>query len=140
AVADVTKQWERGETIVRSGDRIDAVGWEAIQWFKLNEGGLDVARLIGFVVLSILVIAILLTWTWRFRREFWHRNNVLLLISLVLLVAVFALKVTAGRAVLPYARPLSAVPMIVTVLLDAGVAMVLTALLAILAAAVNGAG
>ena len=139
-VADVSKQWERGETIVRSGDRIDAVAWEAIQWFKLNEGGLDVARLIGFVVLSILVIAVLLTWTWRFRREFWHRNNVLLLISLLLLVAVFALKVTAGRDILPYALPLAAVPMIVTVLLDAGVAMVLTALLAILASAVNGAG
>ena len=52
----------------------------------------------------------------------------------------FALKVTSGRDILPYALPLAAVPMIVTVLLDAGVAMVMTALLAILAAAVNGAG
>src|SRR3954447_2572886 len=139
-VPTMSKSWDKGETIDRTGDRIDRVAWEAIQWFKLNEGGIDVARLIGFVVLSVLVIAVLLTWTWRFRREFWHRNNVLLLLSLLLLVAVFALKVTAGRTWLPYALPLAAVPMLVAVLLDAGVAMVMTALLAILAAAVNGAG
>ena len=95
---------------------------------------------VGFVVLSVLVIGLLLTWTWRFRREFWHRNNVLLLLSLLLLFAVFALKLTAGRAWLPYALPLAAVGMLVTVLLDAGVAMVMTALIAVLAAAVNGTG
>ncbi len=139
-VPDTTKEWERGETIVRSGDRVDEVAWEAIEFFNLNEGGLDVARLLGFVVLSILVIALLLTWTWRFRREFWHRNNVLLLLSLLLLLSVFALKLTAGRAWLPYALPLAAVGMLVTVLLDSSAAMVLTALIAILASAVNGAG
>ncbi|MFL5687857.1 MAG: HDIG domain-containing metalloprotein, partial [Chloroflexota bacterium] len=140
SVADVPKSWDKGETIVRAGDRIDPVAWEAIQYFKLNEGGIDIARLIGFVVLSVLMIAVLLTWTWRFRREFWHRNNVLLLLSVLLLVAVFALTVTAGRTWLPYALPLAAVPMLVAVLLDAGVAMVMTALLALLAAAVNGSG
>ncbi len=139
-VEDVVKSWERGETIVRSGDRVDEVAWEAIEYFGQKTGGLDVARLVGFVVLSVLVIALLLTWIWRFRREFWHRNNVLLLLSLLLLVAVFALKLTAGRLWLPYALPLAAVGMLVTVLLDAGVAMMLTALIAILAAAVNGAG
>ena len=91
-------------------------------------------------MLSVLVIGLLLTWTWRFRREFWHRNNVLLLLSLLLLFSVFALKLTAERAWVPYALPLAAVGMLVTVLLDAGVAMVMTALIAILAAAVNGAG
>ena len=139
-VQPVVKSWERGETIVRVGDRVDDVAFEAIDYFGLNQGGLDVARLVGFVVLSILVIGLLLTWTWRFRREFWHRNNVLLLLSLLLLFAVFALKLTAGRPWLPYALPLAAIGMLVTVLLDAGVAMVMTALIAVLAAAVNGTG
>jgi putative nucleotidyltransferase with HDIG domain len=139
-IAAVVKSWQRGEIIVRSGDRVDEVAWEAVEYYNLNLGGLDVARLIGFVLLSILTIALLLTWTWRFRREFWHRNNVMLLLSLLLLFAVFALTLTAGRAWLPYALPLAAVGMLVTVLLDAGAAMVLTALIAILAAAVNGAG
>ena len=140
AVPDTIKSWQKGETVVRSGDLVDEVALEAIGYFGLNEGGLDIARLVGFVVLSMLVIGLLLTWTWRFRREFWHRNNVLLLLSLLLLVAVFALKLTADRAWLPYALPLAAIGMLVTVLLDGGAAMVLTALIAIIAAAVNGGG
>ena len=140
AVPDVVKAWDKTETIVANGSRIDDVAFEAITYFGLNQGGVDVARLVGFVVLSILVIALLLLWTWRFRREFWHRNNVLLLLSLLLLITVFALKLTAGRAWLPYAMPIAAVGMLVTVLLDGGVAMVLTGLLAVLAAAVNGGG
>ncbi len=140
AVADVVKSWDKGETIVANGNRIDDVAFEAITAFGLNKGGVDVARLVGFVVLSVLVIALMLLWTWRFRREFWHRNNVLLLLSLLLLITVFALKLTAGRAWLPYAMPVAAVGMLVTVLLDGGAAMVLVALLAVLAAAVNGGG
>ena len=140
AVQPQNRSWERGDIIVRAGDRVTAETAEAIDYFGLNKGGLDVARLLGFVVLSILVIGLLLTWMWRFRREFWHRNNVLLLLSLLLLVAVLALKLTAGRLWVPYALPLAAIGMLVTVLLDAGAAMVLTALIALLAAAVNGAG
>jgi putative nucleotidyltransferase with HDIG domain len=135
-----TQSWQQGQTIVAVGAVIDAAEFEAITYFGLNQGGLDVARLLGFFVLSVLTIALLLLWTWRFRREFWHRNNVLLLLSLILLVAVLALKLTAGRYWLPYAMPLAAAGMLVTVLLDGGAAMVLTSLLAILAAAVNGGG
>ena len=140
AVPDKVKSWEKGETIVRRGDRVDEVAMEAVVFFGLGKGGLDPVRFVGFVVLFILVIGLLLTWTWRFRREFWHRNNVLLLISLLLLVAVFALKLTADRAWLPYALPLAAIGMLLTVLLDGGVALLVTALIAILAAAVNGGG
>ncbi|MFN8630667.1 MAG: HDIG domain-containing protein [Chloroflexota bacterium] len=139
-VQPVQATWQQGETIVANGVRIDDAAFEAIEYFGLNQGGVDVARLLGFFVLSVLTIALLLLWTWRFRREFWHRNNVLLLLSVILLVAVLALKLTAGRYWLPYALPLGAVAMLVTVLLDGGAALVLTSLLAILAAAVNGGG
>ncbi len=140
AVLPQSTSWERLEIIVRANERVTPEAFEAITYFGLNKGGLDVARLLGFVILSILVVGLLLTWTWRFRREFWHRNNVLLLLGLLLLVAVFALKLTGGRLWLPYALPLAAIGMLMTVLLDAGAAMVMTALIAILAAAVNGAG
>ncbi len=140
AVEPVLANWQRGDIIVRKGDRVDQAADEAISYFNLNEGGLDVARLAGFVVLSILIVGLLLVWTWRFRREFWHRNNVLLLLALLLLVAVVGIKLTAGRAWLPYAMPMAAVGMLITVLLDGGAAVVLMALLAVLAAAVNGTG
>ena len=140
AVEPVQADWQRGDIIVRMGDRVSQAADEAIAYFNLNEGGLDVARLLGFVVLSVLIVGILLTWTWRFRREFWHRNNVLLLLALLLIVAAVAIKLTAGRAWLPYALPLAAVGMLVTVLLDSGAALVVMALLSVLAAAVNGTG
>ena len=140
AVTPVPAVWQRGDIIVRKGDRVTAADMEAIDFFQLNTGGLDVARLLGFVVLSALVVGLLLTWTWRFRREFWHRNNVLLLLGLLLIVAVLGIKLTAGRMWVPYALPLAAVGMLVAVLLDGGVALVMTALIAVLAAAVNGTG
>jgi putative nucleotidyltransferase with HDIG domain len=140
AVVDQVKAWERGQTIVRRGDLVDDVSMEAVDQLGLNDGGLDLVRLSGFVLLTILVVGLLLIWTWRFRRDFWHRNNVLLLLGLLLLVSVFALKLTADRAWLPYALPLAAVGILVTVLLDAGVAVILTALIALVAASVNGGG
>src|SRR3954453_21638165 len=138
-VPNMSKSWDKGETIVRTGDRIDPVAWEAIQWFKLNEGGIDVARLIGWFTLAVLLVAVLLTWIWRFRREFWHRNNVLLLLSLLFVVAVFALKLTADRAWLPFALPTAAIGMLVAILLDSGTALVMTALVALVAGA-TGSG
>ena len=143
AAAGVPEQvmsWERNDIIVRANDRVTPEAFEAITYFKLNEGGLDVARLLAFVILSVLVVGLLLTWMWRFRRDFWHRNNVLVLLALLLVVAVLVLKLTAGRTWMPYALPLAAVGILVTVLLDGGVAIVMTALIAVLAAAVNGAG
>ncbi len=138
-VAEVTQSWLRGEVIVRRGERVDALAFEAIEQFNLNEGGLDVARLAGFVILSALVVGSLMTWVWRFRRELWHRNNVLLLLALLLLFAAFALKLTADRLWLPYALPLAAIGILVAILLDAGAAVIISALVALLAGAVTGA-
>ena len=134
AAAGVPEQvmsWERNDIIVRANDRVTPEAFEAITYFKLNEGGLDVARLLAFVILSVLVVGLLLTWMWRFRRDFWHRNNVLVLLALLLVVAVLVLKLTAGRTWMPYALPLAAVGILVTVLLDGGVAIVMTALIAV---------
>ena len=45
-----------------------------------------------------------------FRPELWHRNNVLLLVGLMLVIATLALKVTAGREILPFFLPYAAMP------------------------------
>ena len=121
-VEQVEKSWEKGETIVRSGDRVDEVAFEAIDrtsgstraaWTSLGWS--------GFVVLSLLVIGLLLDLDLAVpARVLASQQRLLLLLSLLLLVAVFALKLSAGRAWLPYALPLAAIGMLVTVLLDAG--------------------
>jgi hypothetical protein len=62
---------------------------------------------------------------------------VLLLLALVLVFIAFALKLTAGRSIMPFFVPTAAAGMLVAILLDAGVALVLMALLAVIAGALN---
>jgi putative nucleotidyltransferase with HDIG domain len=138
AVAPVVDEIAQGEVIVRAGSKITAVDLERIDAVGLNVATPDIAGVFGWLVLSILLVALVLGWIWRFRRAFWHRNNVLLLLGVLLAFATFALKLTAGRATLPYVLPVAAIGMLVTVLLDAEAAFVVTAIVAVVAGAVNG--
>lgn len=138
AVAPVEEQILQGEVIVRGGTKLTDVDAARIAAFGLDEAAPDLTRLAGWFVLSALLVILLLGWIWRFRRGFWHRNNVLVLISVLLLFATFALKLTAGRAALPFVIPLAAIPMLLAVLLDAEVAIVVAAVLAVVAGTVNG--
>ena len=54
---------------------------ETIEPFGINDGTPRRARLGGWLLLAALLVGLLLAWIWRFRREFWHRNNVLLLVG-----------------------------------------------------------
>ncbi len=128
----------RGQVIVRAGEVVTPVQYELIDSLGLTAGEADYARLGGWVVLSGLLVGLLLGWVWRFRPNMWHRNNVLLLIGFLLLFTVFAYVVTAGRSIVPFFVPSAAVGMLVAILLDASLATVLTALIALIAGAVNG--
>ena len=128
----------RGQVVVRAGDEVTPVQFELIDALGLTEGEADYARLGGWVVLSGLLVGLLLGWLWRFRPNLWHRNNVLFLIGFLLLFTVFAYVVTAGRSIVPFFVPSAAVGMLVAILLDASLATVLTAIIALIAGAVNG--
>ena len=127
-----------GETIVAEGQTVGQIEFEQLQALGLTQTADDLPRLAGWFVFSALLVSLLLAWLWRFRPRFWHRNNILLLLGLVLGFAVFALKVTAGRFLLPYLLPSAAVGMLLTVLLDSGLATIMLAAIAIVAGAVNG--
>ena len=133
SVQPVMQSYKQGEVIVDAGHPVTAVELEAIQYFGLLNPKPDLAKLAGWLVLSALTVGLLLAWIWRFRPEFWHRNNALVLIGLLLLLTVLALKLTAGRSVLPYFVPTAAVGLLLTVLLDSGTAIVVLATTAVLA-------
>jgi hypothetical protein len=137
AVAPVTEVIKQGEVIVDQGHRITALDMEEIEAFGLNKPTLDLARLAGYLILASLLMGLLLAWFWRFRPALWHRNNVLVLIGLILVVMTFAFKLTAGRLGLPFLLPVAAGGILVAILLDASAAIVLTAVLALIAGAVN---
>ena len=92
----------------------------------------------GWFLLAVLAVGMLLAWLWRFRPALWHRDNVLVLIGLLLVGATLALKLTAGRAILQYFVPTAAIGMLLTILLNSSVAMIVMAIVAIIGGAVNG--
>ena len=137
-VAVVSVTLSQGQTIVRKGDPIGALELEKIQAFGLTDARLDFARLAGWALLAILIVGLVLAWIWRFRPTLWHRTNVLLLIGLLLVFTTLALKLTAGRSVLPFFVPTAAAGILIAILLDASAAVMLTAVIAVIGGAVNG--
>jgi putative nucleotidyltransferase with HDIG domain len=128
----------KGELLVSSGEVIDAAAREKLDAFGLLDPQPDPARAGGWLLLAALTVVLLLGWIWRFRPQIWHRTPALLLIALLLIVTVLAMKVFGDRSVLPYVIPTAAVGLLLTVLLDAGAALIVTGMLALLGGAIVG--
>jgi len=137
AVEPVSYTIRQGELIVEAGRQVTALEIAKLEAFSLTEAKLDVARVAGWFLLATLVVVLLLAWIWRYRQELWHRARALTLLGLVLLVTALAYQLTAGRSILPFFVPSAGASMLVAILLGAGPATITTALLAILAGAVN---
>jgi putative nucleotidyltransferase with HDIG domain len=137
AVPGQRVQLAQGEVIVRRGEKIDAADVEAVDQLGLIDAQPDVVSLTGWLALSALLVGTLLFWVWRFRRELAHRDNALLLLGLILIGTTLLLKATAGRAALPFILPTAAAAMLITILLDGGLATVLMVVLALIGAVVN---
>jgi hypothetical protein len=137
-VPEVRVQIRQNQVVVRDGEPVTQVEVEMLRELGLTDARPDLARLGGFFLLGTLVVGTLLAWLWRFRRAFWYRTNVLVLVGLLLVFAALALRLTAGRLTLPYLLPTAAIGILVAILLDGTTATVLLALIAVIAGAVNG--
>ena len=137
-VAPVRVAIRRGEVIVRSGSPLAATDIEKIDALGLRETLPDVTSFGGWLLLAVLVVGMLLAWIWRFRPGLWHRDNVLILIGLLVVGATLALKLTADRPTLPYFLPTAAIAMLLAILLDASIATIVIAIVALIGGAVNG--
>ena len=136
-VAPVTVSIAKNQVIIRNGDLVTPESYETAAELGLLTAQPDIVKFSGWLLLSTLLVVLLLAWFWRYRRDLWHRNNVLVLVGLLLVFAAFALKLTADRLTLPYVLPIAAVAMLVAILLDAGAATVVAAVVAVIAGAVN---
>jgi cyclic-di-AMP phosphodiesterase PgpH len=128
----------QGELIAQPGERLDDVAREKLALFGLLDPRPDPARAGGWLLLAVLLVSVLLGWIWRFRPDFWYRNNALLLIGLVLLASALLLKATGDRSVLPYIMPMAAGGLLLAVLLDSTAAAVVMALVSIIAGVIVG--
>jgi cyclic-di-AMP phosphodiesterase PgpH len=129
----------QGQVVVRKGSPITAADLEAITNLGLSQdGGINAATTFGWFLLAALIVTMLLAWIWRFRPTLWHRDNVLFLIGMLVVGTTLALKVTAGREVLGYFLPTAALGMLVSILLDASLATIVTAAIAVVGGALAG--
>ncbi len=138
-VAPVRVEIAQGQIVVRNGEPLTAADLEVIEELGLGEDApLDLATFAGWFLLAVLTVAMLLAWIWRFRPALWHRDNVLLLVGLLLVGTALALKVTAGRELLGYFLPTAAIGMLLAILLDASIATIVMAIVAIMGGALAG--
>ena len=138
AVQPVVESIVQGQVIVRDGTKITEVDLARIRALNLDDRQPDLASFAGWILLSGLLVSTLIAWLRLFRPDYWHRNNVLMLLWLLIAFSTVALQLTAGRAALPFVLPLAAIGLLVTVLLDAETAILATAIVSIVAGAVNG--
>jgi len=138
AVEPVRISVKQGEVIVDAGHRITDLDVEVMAALGLLDPRPDVAKLGGWFLLSLLVVGLLLAWVWRFRPAYWHRDNALFLVGLMLVIATLAIKLTVGRPLLPFLIPVAAVGLLLAILLDGGVAVVVSAMVAMIAGAASG--
>ena len=138
-VAPVAISIAQGQIVVRNGEPLTPANLEVIEALGLGQdAGPDVASFAGWFLLSGLLVAMLMAWIWRFRPTLWHRDNVLLLVGLLVVGTTLALKITAGREVLGFFVPTAAIGMLLAILLDASVATIVIAAIAIIGGALNG--
>ena len=138
-VGTVTDSVKAGEVIVDQGHLIGESDMIKIRYYGLDKSSVNWGRAAAGMLIGTLVAAILLAWVWRFRADYWQRGRTVLLIGLIFVVSVLAMKLSGGRTFwLPYVIPTAAAGMLLTLLLDAGVGIVMMALLAVLAGPVSG--
>jgi cyclic-di-AMP phosphodiesterase PgpH len=138
AVEPVVERILQDQVIVRDGAQVTEVDLARVQALGLDVQQADVAAFGGWLLLSGLMVALLIAWLRMFRPSYWHRNNVVLLVWMLITISTVALQLTAGRAALPFILPVAAIGILVAVLLDAETAIIVTAIVAIVAGAVNG--
>ncbi len=138
AVLPVEVSVAQGEVIARAGDRLTPAHIETISALGLGVATVDVASFAGWFLLAALSVGMLLVWVWRYRPALWHRDNVLVLIGLLVVGTTLAMKITAARSILQFFVPTAAVGMLLAILLDASVATIVFAVLAIVGGAING--
>jgi len=138
AVVPVVVHVAKGELVVLKGARLTATDVEELDALGFDGQQADTFKIGGWFVLALLIVGLLLGWLWRFRSELWHRTNTLVLLGLLVLAATAGLELTATRSILPFFLPLAALGILIAILLDAGTATVLVALVGVLSAVVVG--
>ncbi len=137
-IAPITKTIEKGEIILREGDVVRPTDLEKLEAVGLRNPEVDLPAVSGAALLVLVVVGLVAGYIWVFEPWLVAHERRLLLVALVMLGTIFIAKLLLpGHPYWVYAFPLAAVSMLLATLLDAQLALLATALLAVLVAAVS---
>ncbi|RME82052.1 MAG: HDIG domain-containing protein [Caldilineae bacterium] len=135
SVTPVERTVAEGETILRSGDRIDALDIEALDVLGLLEVEHDWRSDLAAGVLALLLTLLFAAFVSQRRPGFWSQNlQVYLLAGILTFFALLAKVLLPLPSVTPYLFPLAGMSMLIGALIDLPVAVVATLMLTLLVA------
>ena len=139
AVAPVQVTIEKGETVLREGQVITAADLENLEVLGLRNPSIDWRQVAASALFAAIAVGVLAGYVYAFQPSLIGRERPLALLGLLLVLTVLAAKIVIpARPLWIYVFPLPAVAMLVATLLDGRLALVLTAVLAVLVGFVAG--
>lgn len=139
AVAPVQITVEKGETVLREGQVISAADLEKLELLGLRNPTTDWRQVAAGALFASIAISVLAAYVAVFQPALLNRDRALALVGLLVVLTILAAKVVIpARPLWVYVFPLPAVAMLVATLLDGRLAIVLTAVLAVLVSYIAG--
>jgi putative nucleotidyltransferase with HDIG domain len=121
---------EQGQTILRAGDIVQAWQLEALDALGLRRPEVGWRTAVGTMALMGLLAVMLGLFLLRFRPDLWRQPRYLsLILFLIVLFTLLARFMVPSHTVLPYLLPLAALTMMVTMFIDAQVAIAIAILM-----------
>lgn len=132
AVEPVYVTLEEDEIILREGEVTTPLAWEALGKLGLRQPQIEWRDIVVRFLFTSLLVFILALYLVYLHPAFWDTWQDVLLLSLLMALAVLVAKLMIpGHVVLGYLFPLAAVSMLLTALVNAEIAIVVTAILSL---------
>ncbi len=134
AVPDIKVTVLENEVIVREGDLVTADAIEKLESLGLGTPKLTIQRILGVLGLTASLVVVVAVFLWKTTAGRWRRNQALLLLFALNTPVILARFLLTGHAVVPYLFPIAGVSMVLALLLNTELAMASTIFLAVLCA------
>ena len=122
-----------GETVLRGGDRVDALDIEALDALGLRQAQRTRRDVVSAALLAILLTTLLVAYVSNRRRDFWEDTLHVVLLGFIFVSFVLLARVMVPNpSVLPYLYPLAAMAMLLATVFELPFAVVAVLLNAVL--------
>jgi putative nucleotidyltransferase with HDIG domain len=139
AVEPVSVAIEEDEIIVRQGEVTTSLAWEALGKLGLRQPQIEWVDIVVRIVFTALLVFALALYLLYLHPAFWDSWRDMLLVGFLAVVSILAAKLMIpGHVILGYLFPLAATSMLLAALVDAEIAIVVTAVLSLMVGFVAG--